>query len=191
VSALEIAIFGNKLVKHPHPRTFKSFGAFATWLSEPHTALSKDDVLLWSPVTYAQGADRGTPTERAIVSVNAGVLEVDHLALGEVEPFIGRLEATGLESVVYSTHSHRSKDPGKCAGQEDAHLRIVFAFSQPVPVLDWPRVWNALARTYVPRADPAAKDAKRMFYAHSYPVGRADLAIFRYLNPAEEVCHAA
>ena len=190
-SPLSIAVFPNKLATEPQPKQFESFGGLASWLSAALVAESKDAVPLWSPVTYAPGTTRSTRTQDAIVSVNAGVLEVDHLPLKEMEPLIDRLESTGLELVVYSTHSHRSCSQAKCKGLDDAHLRIVLPFSQPVPVALWPRVWPALVAIYVPKADQAAKDAKRMFYVHSYPASRADLAVFRHLNPAKEVGHAA
>ena len=110
------------------------------------------------------------------------------MPLAEVVPFIERLRATGLEAVIYSTHSHRSRQE-KCGGKEDAHLRVVLPFTQPVPVALWPRVWAAVTGLYVPTADRQAKDAKRMYYAHSYPASHAEVAIFEHLNP--EVGHVA
>ena len=66
---LEVAVFGNKLVKVPRTLAFATFGALVTWLAVPTVAESKDAVHLWSPVSYAQGADRSAPTEKAITSI--------------------------------------------------------------------------------------------------------------------------
>ncbi len=40
-------------------------------------------------------------------------------------------------------------------------------------------------RRFIPEADVKAKDAKRMFYLHSHPADRADLAIRQYTDGGE------
>ena len=185
--AFEVAEFPHLRATEPTHVRMASFGALAEWLRFPFVAETKEAVPLWSPVTYVPGTTRGSewPANAAIWRVHAGVLEVDHLPLEGVEPLIRRIEASSFEAIVYSTHSHRSRDEAKCDGREDAHLRIVIGFSRGVPGHRWDEAWQALRDTLVPEADEQARDAKRLFYRHSYPESRAHFALFRHLVPSE------
>jgi hypothetical protein len=124
--AFEIAEFPHHRATEPNHVQMSAFGALATWLGTPFIAETKEEVPLWSPVTYVPGTSRARdwPAAASIWRVHAGVFEVDHLPLQGVEPLIQRIEASSFEAIIYSTHSHRSRDEAKCDGREDAHLRI-------------------------------------------------------------------
>jgi hypothetical protein len=190
--AFEIAEFAHHRATEPNHIQMSTFGALATWLDTPFIAETKEEVPLWSPVTYVPGTSRARewPAAASIWRVHAGVFEVDHLPLHQLEPLVQRLASSGYEATIYSTHSHRSRDQRKCNGVEDAHIRIVLGFSRGVPGHLWDRVWRSLRDKLIPEADQQARDAKRLFYRYSYPESRAHLAVFRHLAP-QGVSHAA
>ncbi len=104
-SSIAIAEFTRKDDIVPQPRVLGSFQDLFAFARKPVVAESKEDVSLWSPVTYKPGTSRAQEykAEDCIETVNAAVFEVDHLPLNKVDAFLERLARTGLKFFVYTT----------------------------------------------------------------------------------------
>ena len=102
---------------------------------------------LYSPVVYADGANRGNAGVRFI---NALVIDLDGESLDRALPNL-----IGLEWIAYTTYSHSADDP---------HWHLVLPLSTPVAVDDWHGVWLDAHDRLKLSGDPQTKDPARIFF---------------------------
>lgn len=117
--------------------------------------------LAWSPVAYRAGTRRGLP---GVEAVSALVLDLDDLTDAQVNALV-----VSLAPFSYVFHASHTDRPGS------RRLRAVVALSREVPAFDWPRFWATATHVLGLPADPATKDASRLFFTPSRPTG-ADYA---------------
>jgi RecA-family ATPase len=99
-----------------------------------------------------------------VLDVCALGLDLDHVPPDALAGATAGLSDRRL--ILHATHSDRPED--RC-------LRVVVALSRPVPAADWPRFWDAAVALLGVPADPATRDASRLYYLPSRPTG-ADAA---------------
>lgn len=105
----------------------------------------------FSPVSYAPGATRG---KAGVLEVFAYVADLDHVSASDLAELRSRWQ--GLAWVMYSSVKHRAESP---------RVRVVFPLAAPVSASDWGRVWAKLTYHLTNnQADPAAKDASRLYF---------------------------
>lgn len=122
----------------------------------PHKASGNS----WSPATFAQNYRN-----------LANVEEVAVLALdwddGLTDEILNSTSLPPFRSIYHSTHSSRPGFPS---------LRAVFALSRPVTSREWPLFWEAAKRALgLPCIGGASKDASRLYYRPSHPLGAQPL----------------
>ncbi len=121
-----------------------------------HKERADKDGPLWSPAVYKGTATRGNA---GVESLTAAVADYDNGV-----PFVDvkdRLER--YEYIVHSTHSHNLAHP---------KFRVIIPFFTPVPAKEWPDVKARIDEHVFGLAnDPTAKDAARIYYTPSCPIG--------------------
>lgn len=134
--------------------------------------------LAFSPGVPREGKSR---KDEHVEAVSLLVYDFDHLTRTELEGVCQRLE--GLESLLYSTHSHEARGPDDCC------VRIVFPLARPL----LPHEFRFLRQTVIARyglewyrprldggspalvgADPNPKDLSRLYFLPTAPQERAD-----------------
>jgi len=90
-----------------------------------------------------------------------------------LEELRARVAETGACAIIYSSHRHGTPDPKE---HPDAHApgeryRAFFPLEEPVPVADYPQVWERFNWLFEGEIDPACKDPSRGFYLPSHPTG--------------------
>ncbi len=106
---------------------------------------------LFSPVLYKPNTTRGNAN---IESVSCFVADLENLTPSELTQI--QASWAGLAWCLYTSVKHRPEAP---------RLRVVFPLASPVPVSEWPRVWQKLTYHLTDnRNDPATKDAARMHF---------------------------
>lgn len=129
----------------------------------------------WSPTELVPGAEDRCVEN--IAAVTAAVYDLDDISadLGWLE----RLVNSGLGCVLHSSHRHKP---------DAIRLRLLLWLDEPVPASRWLAFWNEVARRYEIPADPACKDASRLYFLPSAPIGaEIERKVFpgRDLNTAE------
>lgn len=130
--------------------------------------------LAFSPGAPREGTTRAN---KNVESVSLLVYDFDHLTRAELEGVCDRI--SGLESVLYSTHSHHHKGPDDCC------VRIFFPLSRPLSPHEFRHVRTQVIARYglewirpgapprVVGADPNPKDISRLYFLPTAPVGTA------------------
>jgi hypothetical protein len=106
------------------------------------------------------------------------VFDLDHVASAELEGVCDRLE--GLESILYSTHSHQHGGPDDCC------VRLVFPLLRPITPAEFYVLHSEVRRRYqlqwwrpgaakISGADPVVKDVSRLFFMPTAPEGTTPL----------------
>lgn len=115
---------------------------------------AKDSVGLWSPALYPPGTTRAA---RNVEAVSALVLDFDGGAPWDtgLDPWRGWCHAA------HTSHSHA---PALHPYDVGRHCyRVILPLEEPIPVAQFASLWAwAFARS--PGADPACKDASRLYY---------------------------
>lgn len=116
--------------------------------------------LSWSPATWPEGSKR---KKKEVDAVHLLVIDLDHLTDEQLVDAIGKFAP--YRHIVHASHSDR---PG------DRCLRVIVALTRPVLGSEWPRFWRAAITTLAVPADPAPKDAGRLYFMPSRPTGMTD-----------------
>lgn len=148
--------------------------ALAEELSVHRPLEDKGGAPVWSPALF-----RGpTHDARSIASMGeVVVLDMDHLGEADLEDLDRRIEASGVECVVYSTYSHapdRVYDNG--APNPDHCLRVVVRLTEGYPPERHHDVRAWVDSLLGGHADPRAADPARVYYVPSCPPDRMHLA---------------
>ena len=140
-------------LKATEPQAFaSSWVELQASLSVHRGATVKTDGALWSPVSYYEGARRGS---RGVQYVEALVVDLDGESLDAAK-------LDGLEWFAYTTWSHRVDAP---------HYHLVLPLAERVPASLWRAVWLELHERLGVRGDPATKDCGRIFFMPQHQVG--------------------
>ena len=146
-----------------HAKSNLPTSARGTWedlvslLSKSYERVEKDG-LAWSPADFC-----GTRANRNVVSLCAAVFDLDHVSLPALERMEGFIKASGYAAVLHSTHTNKPPD--------DCKLRLVLRLARQIKPEEWPQLrQHLLTALHIP-ADPAAKDAARLYYLPSHPPG--------------------
>lgn len=126
-----------------------------------HTRTAQKDGPAFIPAVFRDGAPR---VDANVIEVTAAAYDLDSVTPDQVVACGERIEADGVAYAAYSTYSHDHASGEWC-------VRIVLPLSRPVTPLEWPRVWQGIATRYQIPADVKAKNASRLYYLPSAPVG--------------------
>lgn len=113
----------------------------------------------WSPVKYLEGKTR---SNEGVAAVSCYVADIDDGTLPEA--LRGGWKTPDGRPLAYALHSTFSSTP------VTLKYRVVFPLATPVPAADWPAVHRKLTLALMGgHADPACKDAARLFYLPACP----------------------
>ena len=124
-------------------------------------AKSKDDVLLWSPTKYKDGADCRKASQ--VLEISCLVLDFDDgTTIDEARQVWQFVAHFGHTSWSHTNEQHK--------------FRMVIPLKIPVPAKEWRRGWEAGKRLWdytgvKGEFDPSCKDASRLYYL---PAARED-----------------
>lgn len=121
----------------------------------------------WSPACWAPGETRRAST---VQEVSAFVIDLDKVQPEKLAELIGLVG--NYRIIVHSSHSDHPTE--RC-------LRVIVAMTRPVPGKLWSKFWQAtVEHLNLPLgkggADPACKDASRIFFTPSRPYDACDKA---------------
>lgn len=135
-----------------HDTTWDELAAILT----EHQERDEKDGPLWSPTLYRANTARGKSNVESICCL---VLDFDK----GVDPATMTPRWERWAYALYTTFSHSPEYP---------KWRVVFPFLTPIAGADWPNAWPQFARTFGgDAADPACKDASRIYFLPSCPPG--------------------
>lgn len=109
----------------------------------------------WSPAVYQPGANR---SRTGVLAVTALVMDIDDGT--SIETFKERLK--GYAYYWHTSYSHTPEHP---------KYRIVVFLTNPVPAMHWPDRWRRAQAWMEGHLDESTKDASRIYYMPSHPVG--------------------
>jgi hypothetical protein len=107
----------------------------------------------WSPVKYAEGAQRGNA---GVVEITYGVFDLDNTTDAQLAQVAQALDGTAY--LCHQTHSGTG-------------WRLVIPFTRPVPVAAWAEVWPAIVARFNLPTDQACKDPGRIYFVPTRPEG--------------------
>src|SRR5262249_9307087 len=116
----------------------------------------KEERELFSPATF-KNCQR---SKANVIQLSMIVLDFDHdLSIKEAEKVCKSL---GVAYGIYTTHSHQRvteqhQTPEDC-------FRVIIPLREPIPAEAFPHLWTWANGLFQGKADPACKDASRMFY---------------------------
>ena len=145
-----------------------------------HTPREDKDGPAWSPTEYVPGKRRAIEN---VVSVSCFVADVDDGT--RPADLWERWQTPSGRPLAWCLHSSFSSSP------QQPKYRVTFPLAAPVPAADWPAVHRKLTLAlFGDHADPACKDAARLFFLPSCPPSRtedafADAREGEWLNPAD------
>jgi uncharacterized protein DUF3631 len=130
-----------------------TWSEFVALLSH-HQERSTKDGAAWSPAVYRPNSRRGN---RNVRNLTAAVGDFD-----DGTPWAAvKARLQGLAYVAHSTYSHTVGHP---------KFRVVAPFSRSVSPDEWPSIRRRVeAHLFADKADPATKDAARLYYLPSCP----------------------
>lgn len=138
----------------------------------PHdySVAEKDQVPLFSPAEYHDGAARGV---KGVKRVWMFVADFDHLTKEQFDWVYTKVTTSGFASIVYSTWSH-ALDPWR--------IRVIMALTRPVLPEEWGDFWTRMNAAFGNLCDPVCKDPSRIYYVPCSPAG-TEAANFYYVVP--------
>lgn len=164
MTALNFSIFGSKTATKPQPKT-------ATWLKlcnefkHPQVRKQKDG-WLFSPAIF----EPAYRLNENVSEVSMLVLDIDHNT-PELEIVKDQLAPLHSAYAIYSTHSHKRKTDKN--PNAEPRYRVLIPLRCPVPVNDFPALWQFVKNKTGLPLDENAKDASRMFYLPAIASDRA------------------
>lgn len=164
---VRISCYSNKRDNNPKILEYQSFHAFLDDIKEYEFRANKDGPL-FSPGEIDAGKERGNENT---LWVHFGMLDLDDVTDEDLEIVLNRLQ--GLSCGIYYTWRHPE------AQKRGLHrCRILVELSEPVRGDEWPDFWPRLVTRFGSQRDDSCRDASRMYYAPSLPVGEDKYAIF-------------
>lgn len=158
---LHVSIFNNETDKWPSPRELTWTDLKAKYFSRHAQLKVKRPFMVFSPVAYEPGSSRNA---KNVVAVYCAVFDIEHHG-----PFaVIKDKLRGYAFAAYSSFSHSEADP---------RYRLILPLAQPVPGADWSMVWERLNAWVGGINDPSTKDACRIYYLPSRPLGSTDYFI--------------
>ncbi len=158
---LHISIFNNETDKWPSPRELTWAQLKVKYFSRHEQLKVKKPYMVFSPVSYGPGSTRNG---KNVVAVYCAVFDIEHHG-----PFAEiRDKLQGYAFAAYSSFSHSEADP---------RYRLILPLAQPVPGADWATAWERLNAWLGGINDPSTKDACRIYYLPSRPIGSTDYFI--------------
>ena len=161
-AVLPVVTYRNKSDNTPRP-SLRQWKDLAGGLTR-HTPRDMKDGPAWSPTEYVPGQPRGNAH---VVSVSCFVADIDDGT--RPADLRERWKAPDGRPLAWCLHSSYSSTP------EQPKYRVVFPLAAPVPAADWPAVHRKLTLAlFGDHADPACKDAARLFFLPSCPPARQE-----------------
>lgn len=161
------SFFANKRDNLPYHHEFESFGAFLEELAKSREFREDKDGLLFCPAEF----DPERRLQKNVVAVHFGVLDLDDIwphELDEVQellaPYHHALYTTWSHSEALATGRHR--------------YRALIELSRPVTLDEWPDFWPRMVTRFSASRDESCKDASRIYYTPSAPIGTEAQAVF-------------
>lgn len=153
---LTISRFWNKFDKQPIHKQV-SWSQLLKMLGDFKFTADKDSVQLWCPSRFKPHTTR---RKRYVLEVYALVWDYDNGTTFEqaLKPW------TDWPFACHTTHSHTTEHP---------KFRVIIPFAEPVDAKRWPEVWTYFYDQLEYKPDVNCKDASRMYYLPSAPVGSA------------------
>lgn len=108
----------------------------------------------WSPVEF-----NGRRAAENVTSVNALVLDLDHMQASALLEVVQRVRSAGLAYVLHSTHSHRPP--------EDCCARLILRLSRPLTPAELSKVREEVANGLQAPWDKKTKDPSRLYFLPS------------------------
>ena len=139
---------------------------FAREPRTPHFFRQHKDGELFSPAKF-----KGYRDKQSVVSVSVGVLDLDDIDHGALADTIQRLEA-------YSCAMYTSWQHPLALERDLGRYRVLLELSRPVLLAEWEDFWPRMVVQFGSNRDEACKDASRMYYLPSAPIGSEACAEF-------------
>lgn len=169
MSALRVSTYQRKTDRVPVTEVYESFAALLDDL-QPHQFRSEKDGPLFSPAEIGDGKTRANKNVRC---VHFGVLDLDDISDAALADVTGRL--SGAQAAIYTTWRHP-----EASKRGLGRYRVLLAFTRPVLLAEWPTFWRLTVARFAPGAatDETCKDASRMYFLPSLPLGCEEHALF-------------
>jgi hypothetical protein len=152
----EVSAFANAWDRQPKPRSCTVAGLVRALSTFPVIAVANKLALpAWSPARFVPGRTRSAD---AVLDVTCLVFDHDH-----GDPDVALAAWFGVVAVLHTTWSHTEHAP---------RFRVVVPLARPVPSAQWSAAW-AWAAGRAPAADPACKDASRLYFRPAIPTAHA------------------
>ncbi len=143
----------------PEPVVVDDWDGLVDYIGHHKPYTDKGAAPLISPAVYPPGKVRAAGS---VETLGFGAFDLDGVSDDAVIAIIDRFESNGIAALFLSSWSHGTKK-GNC-------LRVFFPFSRPVAAAEWSDVWaRAFQALALGKADPACKDAARIYYVPSHP----------------------
>ena len=178
LAPLPVVTYKHKLDNAPR-QDVRTWGELQKGLTRHNSREAKDGPA-WSPTEYVPGRPRGNAH---VITVSCFVADVDDGT--RPADLWDRWQTPSGRPLAWCLHSSYSSTP------EQPKYRVIFPLAAPVPAADWPAVHRKLTLAlFGEHADPACKDAARLFFLPSCPPAAkedafADIREGRPINPAD------
>lgn len=161
---ITVAEFNSATDTNPKPRVL-DWTALCLLLTRHEPRAAKDGPC-WSPVSYLPGRTRGNA---GVESVSCLVVDIDD-GTPAADLWDGWRTPDG-RPLAWCLHSSYSSTP------ERPKYRVVFPLAAPLPAADWPAVHRKMTLALAgDHADPACKDAARLYFRPSCPPAALETA---------------
>lgn len=128
----------------------------------PHQFRPLSDKLLcdaFSPAAFVEGSTRANENVEAL---SMFVADLDAISDDEIKTFSKIVEDLGWACLIHTTWSHHHKPNS---------LRAILPLSRPVTPDHWPDLWDRINDALGAYADPACRDAARLYFGAFAPEG--------------------
>lgn len=121
-----------------------------------HTVRDHKDGAAWSPASFGTGQPR---RNEFVEALDFAVIDIDD---NGVQPNEIEDRFKGFAYLLHSSYGHTNTT---------CKFRMILPFAEPVLANDWPIVWARINAMVDGHNDPSTKDASRLYYMPSCPVG--------------------
>lgn len=163
---MKFSIFNSARDNSPKPGdlTWPEFVAMMT----PHRFRPAAEKLLceaFSPATFTTG---GTRSNANVEALSMFVADLDGITDQEIEQFTANVIANGWQCLLHTTWSHHHKPNS---------FRAILPLSRPATPEEWPGLWDQINDALGGYADPACRDAARLYFGAFAPEGTQSSAM--------------